>query len=177
MADEPTEPGAATEPEPTEPASGKGGDTPDLAAEVEKWKSLARKHESQAKANAEAAKKLAELEDKDKSELQRLTDAKTTAEREAADAKLTALRLEVALDRAPEGMPVSRIRKLASRLHGSTREELEADAAELFEEFGAPTKPPAGKPTERLKGGTEPGDEPPPDGAKLAEKILAEGRL
>src|SRR5690606_12111772 len=119
------EPGAATEPEPTEPASGKGGDTPDLAAEVEKWKSLARKHESQAKANAEAAKKLAELEDKDKSELQRLTDAKTTAEREAADAKLTALRLEVALDRAPEGMPVSRIRKLASRLHGSTREELE----------------------------------------------------
>lgn len=61
----------------------------DWAAEAEKWKSLARKHESTAKANAEAARRLQELEDAQKSETQKLNDA--LAEREV---ELQQLRVE-----------------------------------------------------------------------------------
>jgi hypothetical protein len=167
-------PGGDTPPEPTpEPAEG-GGDTPPSPdAETEKWKALARKHEAQAKANADAAKKLAELEEQDKTELQKLTDAKTLAEREAADARSMALRLEVAMDKAPDGMSVAQVRKLAKRLQGDTQEELEADADELFEEFtGGATPPPGRKPAENLKGGRDPEADPPVDADKIAERIL-----
>ncbi len=44
---------------------------PDLTAEVEKWKALARKHEDKAKELAPAAKRLAELEQASQSETER----------------------------------------------------------------------------------------------------------
>lgn len=44
----------------------------DLSAEVEKWKSLSRKNEQQAKANAQAAKELEELKRSQLSETERL---------------------------------------------------------------------------------------------------------
>lgn len=113
----------------------------DPAAEVEKWKSLARKHESAAKANSAAAKRLAELEDANKSELEKLADQLKTAESTGTTHAMAALRLDVALDKAPDGMSPAKIRSLAKRLSGSTREELEADADELFAEFAGP--PPA----------------------------------
>jgi hypothetical protein len=46
-------------------------DTPDLAAEVEKWKALARKHEKAANEGKTAAKRLAEVEQGQQTDLER----------------------------------------------------------------------------------------------------------
>ncbi len=63
-----------TAPTPDQPPQDPGKpDTggPDLTAEVEKWKALARKHEDRAKELAPAAKRLAELEQASQSETER----------------------------------------------------------------------------------------------------------
>ena len=146
----------------------------DPAAEAEKWKSLARKHEAQAKANADAAQRLAEIEEAGKTEAQRLADQASQAESRATQAESTALRLEVALDNAPEGMPVAQVRKLAKRLAGGSREELEADAAELFADFAPDTTAagPPGRPQERLRPGAVPSADPDEgDVTKLAAQV------
>mgnify|MGYP001288642095 FL=1 len=49
--------------------------TDDLKSEVEKWKSLSRKNEQQAKANAQAAKELEELKKSQLSETERLIES------------------------------------------------------------------------------------------------------
>lgn len=152
----------------------------DFQAEAAKWKALSQKMEARAKENADAAKRLAELEEADKTEIQRAVDKATEAERRATEAEAKALRIEVALDKAPDGMPLTQVRKLAKRLTGSTQEELEADAVELFEDFA----PPAGeedpdkqkdsqrRPKERLRPGAVPDAEPDEsDPAKLAESV------
>lgn len=64
------------------PAPDAPGDTPD----VEKWKALARKHEQRAKDNADAARRLAELEDSQKSELERERSRAERAEQQAVAA-------------------------------------------------------------------------------------------
>jgi hypothetical protein len=87
------EPAPAPEPPKTEPDKG-----PDLAAEVEKWKAQARKHEAESKANRAAAAKLAEFEDRDKTEAQRLADRVTAAEERAAQAEARAVRFEIAAE-------------------------------------------------------------------------------
>lgn len=145
-----------------EPDKGK-----DLAAEAEKWKALARKHEAQAKANAEAAKKLEELENTGKTELQKLTDKMSEADKRAAAAEARALRLQVAYDK---GLSPAQ----AKRLVGSTQEELESDADEFLESIkpsddqGAP----GNKPRENLKGGGAPAETPEEmDPHKLAAAI------
>jgi hypothetical protein len=145
----------------------------DPVAEAEKWKGLARKHEAQAKANADAAQRLAEIEEAGKTEAQRLADQASQAESRATQAESTALRLEVALDNAPEGMPVAQVRKLAKRLAGRSREELEADAAELFADFAPDTTAsPPGRPQERLRPGAVPSADPDEgDVTKLAAQV------
>jgi hypothetical protein len=155
----------AVEEEDPDPNGGKPTE-PDHKAEAEKWKALARKHESQSKANADAATKLKELEDKDKTETQRLNDELIAARAESTSAGLAALRLEIALDKAPDGMSAKDVAKYAKRLHGTTREELEADADEFFEDFEAPTgpdgkKPPARKPNEKLRSAADAEDKAP----------------
>lgn len=171
--DDPKDP---QDPDPQDPA-GKGGEPqePDHKAEAEKWKALARKHEQQAKTNATAATKLAEIEDAKKTAEQKAADKAADLERRATTAELAAMRTDVALDKAPDGMPLSQIRKLAKRLTGATREELEADAAELFAEF-APAEKDEGdarrRPRERLKAGAAPGAEPEEnDPKKLAAAV------
>ena len=77
-----TDAGEPTAPPATEPAAG----APDLAADVAKWKALARKHESDAKANREAAGKLAAIDDANKSELERALAAVQAAETRASEA-------------------------------------------------------------------------------------------
>ena len=62
-------------------------DTPDLAAELARWKSEARKHEQRAKSNAAAAEKLAKIEEASKSELERAQAAATAAEERAKAAE------------------------------------------------------------------------------------------
>lgn len=76
--------------------------------------------------------KLKELEDRDKTESQRLGEAADAYQKRAVEAEARALRLEVA---AEKGLTPSQ----AKRLVGDSRDELEADADDLLENF----KPPA----------------------------------
>lgn len=114
----------------TDTASEKdGAAATEAATELDKWKALARKNEQQAKANAAAAKKLAEIEEASKSEADKAAERLTAAEKRAADAEVQVLRLEVA---GEKGLTPAQ----AKRLVGSTREDLEADADELLATFG-----------------------------------------
>lgn len=89
-------------PNDTKPDAAEGSaDTANLAAEVEKWKALAKKHEDRAKANADKARRLDELEESsksDKSEMQQLNDRLAAFEQRAQKAEQSALRLRVATD-------------------------------------------------------------------------------
>lgn len=77
MSDDPSETGTQdTDP----PATG----ADDLAAEVDKWKSLSKKNEARAKENATAAKRLREIEEAGKSEAQKAADRVAQAEAEMA---------------------------------------------------------------------------------------------
>lgn len=105
--------------------------------EVKKWKALARENEKRAKANAEAAKKLAEIEDANKTELEKANTAAAEAAKRAEEAEARALRLEVASEKGLDG-------KQAKYLTGATREELEANADQILEDF-APAKKPSDK--------------------------------
>jgi len=97
----------------------------DWRAEAEKLKAESRKWEARSKENAKAAQRLAELEDADKTELQRATERAETLERELSGLRsqqqVTAWMSEVA---ASSGVPVDVLR-------GSTREEIEAHAETL----------------------------------------------
>lgn len=107
----------------------------DHVAEAAKWKALARKHEEQAKANADKAKRLDALEEANKSELEKVLARAEAAEKAAAEATLKALRADVA---TAKGVP-------AALLSGSTQEELEAaaDALLAFKGTAAPPKAPS----------------------------------
>lgn len=157
------------DPTPNDPDKGDPdkGDGKDPQAEAEKWKALARKHEANAKANAAAAKELAELKEADKTEVQKAADKAADAEKRAQDAETRALRLEVAVEK---GLTPSQ----AKRLVGTTREEFEADADDFLESIKTDDKNPTppGKPRERLSGGGDPTEEPEEtDPAKLAAKV------
>ena len=118
----------------------------------------------------EKALKFDELEEKQKSELQRATDRATELEGKATEAELRALRLEVAVDK---GLTPTQ----AKRLVGKNKEELESDADDLiasFKDEGKSTAtPPSGKPKERLvRGGGDPNEEPEEsDYREVAKKI------
>jgi hypothetical protein len=150
--------------------TGAGGE-PDIAAELAKWKAMARKHEGQAKSNADAAKRLAEIEDANKTEVQKLADKATVSDRAAADARQEVARLRVAMRK---GLTESQ----AKRLVGATEEELEADAEELLATFGGTQDTSSGKdgkptrPKERLRPGAAPNEEPDEtDPRKLAASV------
>jgi hypothetical protein len=85
---DPTPETTAPEPEPTP--------DPKPTETVEFWKQKAREQEKRAKENAEAAKRLAEFEAANKSEIEKANDAKAAAEKAAAEAKAEALRWKVA---------------------------------------------------------------------------------
>lgn len=94
----------------------------DYEAEASKWKALARKHEEQSKANADKARRFDELEESQKTELEKAADRAAKAEAKAAELQAAVLRSEVA-----------EVKKVpAALLKGSTREELEAHADELL---------------------------------------------
>lgn len=180
-ADDPKKPKPSPDPagSDTDDDEGDAGEV-DYKAEAEKWKALARKHETSAKKNAGAADRLAELEDADKSEIQRERDKAAAADARAKAAELRADRLEVA---AAKGLSPS----LAARLVGETREELEADADELLkvvkpsdgggaaegDRRGAGgTSDLRGRPREALRSGSAPAAEPEDnDPSKLAALI------
>jgi hypothetical protein len=120
----------------------------DWKAEADKWKSFSRKHEEAAKSNAAAAKRLAEMEEAQKTAEQKAVDRAAELERRATAAELRALRLEVA---TAKGVPAESLEFLT----GDTQEELEAKADKLLalmkgrEETSAPVRP-----KESLKSGS-----------------------
>ena len=105
-------------------------------AELDKWKALSRKNEERAKANEAAARKLAELEESQKSEIEKAIARAEEAEKRAQIVELEAIRNSVALSK---GLTPSQ----AKRLVGSTLEELEADADELLADLKANKPAPA----------------------------------
>ena len=131
MSDDTTEV-EATESE-TDQSTESTDNTTDLAAEVEKWKALARKNEQRAKDNADKAKRLDDIEDANKSELQKLQDQLAAAQKVAADAETARLRASIANKHGvPEGL-----------LTGSTEEALEESATALLAFKGKPPAAPS----------------------------------
>lgn len=82
---------AAVEPAQVEAATEPATDQTD-------WKAEARKWEQRSKENAAAAKKLAELEEAQKSAEQKAAEREAAAERRAAEAEARAVRREIALE-------------------------------------------------------------------------------
>lgn len=132
--DDAPEPPAADEQnsQPVEPATETG---PDLAAEVAKWKALSKKNEARAKENADKAKRLDEIEEASKTELQKLQDRLTQAEAEADEARTEKLRSDIARE---TGVP-------AELIHGTTAEAMHA-AAEAALAYKGSAKPPIAPP-------------------------------
>lgn len=166
--DDPVDPVDPADPaDPTDPDQSKT-----FSAEyVQKLRDEAAKHRRE---KQELAGRLKAYDDASKSDLEKLEERATTAEQRAAAAETSGLQLEVALDKAPEGMSIAQVRKLAKRLTGSNKEELEADAEELFAEFAPSGQEPTGdrRPRERLRPGAAPGTEPEEtDPAKLAAMV------
>lgn len=141
---------------------------PDPAPQGEEtdWKSEARKWESRAKQNKEAAERLKELEDSKKSEQEKLTERLSDLESTAKSSTLEAARLRVALRK---GLTETQ----AKRLVGDTVEELEADAEELLASFQTdePSDSPR-RPKERLRAGAAPDAEPQQSSEELVEAVI-----
>lgn len=92
---------------------------------VDYWKQRARQNEAQAKANADAAKRLKEFEDRDLSELEKAKRDRDELAAKYADLERNALRSTVAL---AKGLPP----EVAAILSGSSEEELTAHADALL---------------------------------------------
>lgn len=154
------------------PEGGGDADAPlDPAAEIAKWKGLARRHETAAKKNADAAKRLQEIEESGKSELEKAQAAATAAEQRISETTRELTRLRVAMRK---GLTEA----MAKRLTGETEEELEADADELLTLFKAETEDETDRsiprrPRERLRPGTGPDKEPEPNAKEIVDKIMA----
>ena len=106
---------------------------------VEKLRKEAAKYRTEAKANANAAKQLAEIEDAKKTQSERDAERIAEAEKRATDAEAILTRMQVAVEK---GLTPNQARRLV----GSTREELEADADELLADIGAQNAPRAPRP-------------------------------
>lgn len=144
----------------------------DWKAEAEKWRQLSRKNEKSFK---DTAAKLKKYEDEGKSELQRLQEERDQLRESSSKAASEARAMRVAMDRAPEHATLAQVRAVAKRVRGEEDDELEQDADELFAllapEPKAATKTPS-RPKERLKGGSEPDEEPEEmDPRKLAARV------
>lgn len=98
------------------------------------WKAKSREWERKAKANADAAAKLAQLEESQKTEAQKLADRAAQAEKERDEARLEALRVKVG---AAKKLPAD----VVDLLKGDTEEELVAHADRLAEHFKQSVRP------------------------------------
>lgn len=140
------------------------GDAGKKALETER---KARRDAERRAKDAEAA--LKEVEDRDKSDSEKLADRIAASEKRAEEAERRALRAEVAQEK---GLTAAQ----AKRLSGDTREDLETDADELLEVFKperSASGPPSKRPTADLRGGTDPTDDDdgPLDPDKLAAHV------
>ncbi len=156
---EPKEP--APEPKKNEPAPPWGSDDefkPDKA-----WNLIQnlRKDIDDLRPKAQRAK---ELEDAQKSDLERLTEQATEAQQRAEQAERRALLAEARAERP--NLTATQV----ERLKGDTVEELLADADEVYGTPEAPPEP-AARPKERLRSGHAPNAEPEPDYEAIADRV------
>lgn len=162
MADEPT-PDDPQDPQPDPDAGAKQA----LSAERK-----ARRDAERAAADLRA--KLKELEDKDKSDSERLTEQVSTLTKERDNALLSEARLKAAVTKGLSEDQAKRVLGGARRISGDTPEDLEADASDYFETFGSDpgeSSSVPGKPTEALRGGGDPTQEPEVDMRALVADI------
>lgn len=142
----------------------------DWEAEAKKWRELSRKNEKSFKT---ASAELKKYQDADKSESQRLQEDRDSHRSRAEKAELALKKRELAEELAPDHATAAQIRAVAKRMSGDDDDALEADAKELFELIAPKTaaKTPS-RPKEKLRGGSEPDEEPEPtDPRKLAAMI------
>lgn len=123
------------------------------------WRAITKQRESEKQLKA----KLKEYEDRDKSESEKLTEDRDSHKSRADKAESELARYKVAM---AKGLTPGQ----AKRLVGSTEEELAADADEMLADIGSNSSSTT-KPTERLRGGGEPDDEPDEDIAKVVADI------
>jgi hypothetical protein len=136
-------------------------DTADLGDGGKKALDAERKARRDAERRAnELESRLKTIEDKDKSETERLTEENARLQSELSTATVTGTRLRVAFEK---GLTATQ----AKRLVGATEDELLADADELLADLGAKpsddrtnTPPPGGRPREQLKPGSGDPDTP-----------------
>jgi hypothetical protein len=152
----------------TPPAETAAEDTPPAEqSDGTDWKARAREWERRAKANADAAKRLQEIEDQSKTEAERMAERLQAAETAAQQSQAEALRYRVGL---AHGIPLEFI----PRLQGATEDELTADAQALAKSLA-----PAGKsdtittkPLATLSLGATPQDEQAPEDPNEAIRRL-----
>lgn len=161
----PHQPAASPDPAPAgqQPAAGEPEPT-DWEAEAAKWKAMARKHEKgqlsalgfkskdEIDQLRQAAQKQAELEDAQKTEIQRANERAQTVEQQLADMRATNARLMAA---ATHNIPPDLIDLLGS----GTDEEIAARAEVLAERLKAAqpaATPAAQRPIEALTAGAAP---------------------
>jgi hypothetical protein len=157
---EPNPPEQQQQPEPARPAQ----DTTDWRAEAKKW-------EGRAKENAAAKKRLDELEEASKTELQKATERAETAEKRVAELEK---REQVRIWTAEVAAEFELSAESAAALRGDTREELEAHAAQLQvidRHSTSPYRPDPIQGRTRAAGATGPFDK-----ASMARRILSPGR-
>jgi len=141
--------------------------------------SMKRERNAARKELAEARKRLKDIDDKGKTDTERLTEAHKEAASRAEKAESSYLALTVAMDRAPAHATLAQVRAVAKRIRGESEEDLEADADELFEmvvpapkQDDTPKKRVPSNPRTRLRGGADPEEEPEEnDPRKLAAAI------
>lgn len=105
-----------------------------VEAQETDWKAEARKWESRAKANKDASDRLAEIEESQKTEQERLVGRAEAAERELEQSRFEALRFSViARHEVPE--------KYQHLIRGSSEEELSEAANAVAELVAATSKP------------------------------------
>lgn len=118
-----------------------------------------------------AKRKIAKLNSEAANLRKRLTEAPKAEDAAAKDKRIgeletASLRYEVALDL---GLP----KEIASRLQGADRDEMVADAEKLLELLAPAKRPTTRKPTEALRGGLQPDQEPEEtDLSKLGDRMF-----
>lgn len=137
--------------------------------DAERARKKISKANREAKNLRERLKKFEEAEakrkDAEKSDLEKAAERAEAAEKRAAELELNALRNEVALSK---GLTAAQ----AKRLQGSTKEELEDDADDLLETFGASKETTNKRKATKLRGGSNPDEDKKPfDAAELAKKL------
>lgn len=104
----------------------------DWKSESRKWEQRAKENLAAAKANEDAAKRLADIEESQKTEAQKTQERLDAAEKRASELEMKATRAEVA---AEKGVPIA-------LLSGVTKEEIEASADALLAFRGEPANGP-----------------------------------